>query len=211
MTTPEIVLALVVAAATALACGPVLRRLPEPADGPSLGKTPYAALPSPGFVAAVGLACLAAGLLAGWQSDGIGWLGVSTAALAVAVDARTTWLPCRLAQVGWVLLAVGVAVRVATTHDPSIALRAALGAALGAALMAIAWRWLGVGFGDVRLMSLLVGTAAAHGWALVYPTLLAATACGAAWGVAHRLRGGAGEFPYGPGLWAGALLALALA
>lgn len=205
------VVACVVAVAVAAASLPILRRLPEPADDAAEDKLPYRVLATPAFAVVVGLGTLAAGLLAAWRSDVGLWLGVTTAALAVAIDARTTWLPLRLARAGWGLLALGVAWHAAATGDPLVLVRAGVGGLVGAGLMALAWRYLGMGFGDVRLMGLLTATAAAHSWALLYPTLLGGAVVGALWGVVHRLTRGPGHFPYGPGLWLGALAALALA
>ena len=83
--------------------------------------------------------------------------------------------------------------------------------AVGGGLFHLLWRWTGAfGYGDVRLAATIGAVTALDSVELVTTSLLLGTLVGAVWGVVHRLAGGRGAFPYGPGLLAGPFLALAL-
>lgn len=208
-----VVLAALVATATAALTPAVLRTLPEPADPD--GKPPYASLASHTVVAGVGLACLAATLLvtltvppAHWPA----WLALASVnVLACAVDARTTWLPLPLARAGWAVAAVGAGVVAWASGSWTPLAAAALGALALGLLFHLLWRTTGAfGYGDVRLAATIGAVTALDSVGLVVWALLLGTLAGAVWGIVHRVAGGRGTFPYGPGLLAGPFLALAL-
>lgn len=208
-----VVAALLVAALTAALTPLVLRALPEPADPD--GKPPYADLATPGLVAGVFVACAAASWVVvsaqPWP-HWLAWAALGTVSVvACAVDARTTWLPLPLARVGWAVAAAG-AVLVAVASGSAWPLVAAGAGALAlGGLFHLLWRWTGAfGYGDVRLAATIGAVTALDSVELVTTSLLLGTLVGAVWGVVHRLAGGRGAFPYGPGLLAGPFLALAL-
>lgn len=205
--------ALVLAALTCALTPAVLRGLPEPEGPGAEAKIPYSMLPTRGFVAAVGAACLGAGLIAFGVLPAEYWLAwsalVSVNVLACAVDARTTWLPARLSRAGWALAAAGV-LPVAVAQGSAWPLVAsALGAlALGGAFHLL-WRVSGAfGYGDVRLAATIGAVTAPLGVELVWASVLAGTLAGALVGIGYRAGGRRGAFPYGPGLLAGPFLAL---
>lgn len=194
-------------------------RLPEPELEPGE--------PSPGYrdlasTAAVVLCCVlsgAAGALLGW------WPGRLTAGLViwasaalvlVWVDLRTTYLPSRLQ---WSITG-GIALSLVIAHlvspDAGSLVRAGIGALVSGGLFWVIWRFgPGMGFGDVRLALGLGLLTAAGSWAWWWASLLAGTVLGALVGgvlaVRGRRRGEPVEgFAYGPALWAGVWLGLAL-
>lgn len=162
--------AALLAAATGVATGPVLRRLPVPAM--TLGNAPvpydpeaaaagqdeapdeeqppdYAALATHRFA----LACAALSLVAAFLAAALApspWLPLwsvwATAfAMLVMVDAATTWLPLRLTRMTWVTatVAVAIAAAIALAGGPvSLADlgRVALGAAASGAFYLLLWR-----------------------------------------------------------------------
>lgn len=207
--TPGLALALGCAATTGMACVPVLHRLPAPAEEPT---SPYPRLASVGFAAAVALATLLAALVVAARAPQPWcwvWAGPLTAGtLAVAIDARTRYLPLRLSQAGWLVTTLGAAVATAVL-GPTFLLRVVLAAAAAFALGWAAWRWAGFGFGDARLVAMLGAATGAHGWSVWWAGLLAGTLLGALAGVGVALRRGPdAAFPYGPALWAGAFVGL---
>ena len=200
------------ALATAALSPAVLRALPEPAEPD--GKPPYASLATPRFVTATALASLAAStvvtLTQPWERWPA-WAALSVVGvLACAIDARTTWLPLVLARVGWAVAAAGVAL-VALTSGTWTPLAAAAGGALAlGGVFHVLWRLTGAfGYGDVRLAATIGAVTSLDSVSLVAWALLLGTMAGAGLGVAHRLTGRRGAFPYGPGLLAGPFLALA--
>lgn len=213
---PAPAVAFICAVVTALLTPAVLRALPEPdpSDPDVAGKTPYAALATPAVSAEVGVASLAAGLLATstpWP-HWVAWASLTmVGVLACAIDAHTTWLPLPLARAGWLVAGLGaVVVAVADASWVPLAAAAAGAAALGV-LFHLLWRFTGAfGYGDVRLAATIGAVTALDSATLVGWSLLLGTAAGAVTGIAHRLLGRTGPFPYGPGLLAGPFLALAL-
>lgn len=200
-----------------LATGPVLRSLPEPREGDTDDKIPYRALATRRFALAVtgcALAALAIVVIRlpppGWPL----WLPLGTLGiLLIGIDAATTWLPLRLTHALWLATAAMALVGIAVTADPvAVAGRVALGAVLVGGFFWLFWRVIGgLGFGDVRLAPVLGAVTASVSWQVLAAALLIGTLLGALHGVALRLRGRAGPFPYGPALVAGAFVALAVA
>lgn len=184
----------------------ILRRLPRSADAP-----PYASLATPAFLSAVGTASLTAGVIVGWRAaHPLVWCGLmSVGALQIVIDARTTWLPLPLSHALWAMTSLGVLVLAVT--EPATAGRALAGALVAGVLFALFWRWGGIGFGDVRLMLAVGAAACTQSWQYLLLALLVGTALGALHGIVHRLVHGRGVFPYGPSLWAGAVLGLIIA
>jgi leader peptidase (prepilin peptidase)/N-methyltransferase len=206
-----LVLAGVVAALTPV----LLRWLPAPPDEEDV--PPFSDLDSPRFRWTVfAVAAVASGLafvLTGppyWAT----WAPFTTlGALLALIDLRTTYLPLRLNYLALGLALAG-AVVAAWLQSSWTSLLWAAGAGLGAAAVFwLVWRASGerLGFGDVRLAGLIGVVAGTGGLVQVVWAFLLGTAAGAIWGIAARLRRGAnGEFPYGPALMLGPLLALVL-
>lgn len=209
---PALLCAVVAALASAALTPVVLRALPEP-DDPD-GKPPYAALSTPRFHGTVGLAALVAGSVVTatlpWQ-HWPAWAALATVGvLACTIDAHTTWLPLPLARAGWAVAAIGVLVVSLTSAAWTPALAAATGALVLGGLFHLLWRLTGAfGYGDVRLAATIGAVTALDSASLVMGSLVLGSATGAAIGLGHRLAGGRGPFPYGPGLLAGPFLALA--
>lgn len=191
----------------------IVPRLAEPAPEDADGKPTYASLVNPRFAACVavasGLACGVASLRTPphlW----LAWSGLAiVGALAVAVDARTTWIPRPLTTLlaAWVALGLVLALG----SQPSLALPALIG---GAALRGFFYLFYlpraGIGFADVRLMTWIGALTATQGLQLVMAATLIGTLIGAVWGVVHQALRPGTPFPYGPALWVGPFLALAL-
>ena len=90
-------------------------------------------------------------------------------------------------------------------------LAAALGALVVGGFFHLVWRLTGgLGYGDVRLAATIGAVTAMTSPTLVGAAVLTGTLLGAVTGVALRLAGRRGGFPYGPGLLAGAFLPLLL-
>ncbi|HHU39485.1 MAG TPA: prepilin peptidase [Propionibacterium sp.] len=212
---PAPAVALVGALLTAAATPWVLRTLPEPDDAEAEDKPPYASLATGRFVAVVALASLGASLLATlalpWQ-HWLAWASLSTVGvLACSIDARTTWLPLPLARVGWVVAGAGALLVAASSGSWTPLLASALGAVALGGLFHLLWRFTGAfGYGDVRLAATIGAVTALDSSSLVGWSLVLGTAAGALVGIVHRLAGRRGGFPYGPGLLAGPLLAVAV-
>lgn len=191
----------------------ILPRLSEPDPEDAEGKPAYASLLSPCFAAQVALASALACLIIAARTPPTTWLAWSglaiAGALAVAVDAHTTWIPRPLTTLlaAWVL--VGLAVAIWTR--PTLAVSAVMG---GLALRGFFYLFYlprrGIGFADVRLMTWIGALTATQGLQLVMAATLAGTFIGAVWGVVHQARRPGSPFPYGPALWAGPFVALAL-
>lgn len=211
-----VALAVSAATATGLASAPILRRLPEPAEADADGKTPYARLATPGFVLATALASLLSCLVATATTppgEWITWLGLATVgALAIAVDASTTWMPRLLTLPLAVTTVIGILAQAALGGGPASLVRAGVGAAVvGGFFYLFYLPARGIGFADVRLMTLIGAATAAHSPSLTLWAVFAGTLLGAVWGIVHRVARGAGHFAYGPALWAGPFVALAIA
>lgn len=209
-----ILAAVLVAATTAAVTPSILRRLPVPLDAPPDLYTGNATARTRRLVFA---ASALGGVVVAWRVAPQGWapwvaLG-SAGVLSVVIDAATTYLPKLLAWWGWLLAAVGVVLAALIAGDPRVLGRAAIAATCAAGLFAAVW-WLGrgrLGFGDVRLMGLIGAVTGSSSLHLALGAVVAGTVVSAAWGVVVAAgRGRDGPFPYGPGLVAGAYLALAL-
>jgi leader peptidase (prepilin peptidase)/N-methyltransferase len=177
-------IAVTVALAAAFLARPVLRRLPEPADGDD--KPLYRELGSTTFLVSCGvLAGIAAAL--SWLSlpryaqppwSVLAILGI----LLAAIDARTSWLPLRLTQAAWLAMIVASLLAAVLGGDPGIGLRAAAGAAIAGGTYLLVW------------LILLLGTLA-----------------GGLVGLARLARGRRDAFPYAPSMLAGAYAACVVA
>lgn len=206
--------ALVLGAVMAAATRPVLACLPEPTQD-AAGKPTYASLATPSFGVSVGAASAVAALIVFLSAPAAHWLAwaalVIVNVLACAIDARTTWLPRLLSHAGWCVAGSGVAVATIAARSWTPALAAAIGAAAVGGFFHLAWRCTGqIGYGDVRLAATIGAVTALGSPMLVVTALLAGTLLGATTGIVLRLAGRAGGFAYGPGLLAGAFVALLL-
>lgn len=197
------------AAGLGLAAPAILRALPPPADEPDAD--PYRRLATPATGVVVFVLVAAAATLAVVVAPAVSpaWLGLAgPGVLAAVVDARTGYLPKRLARAAWVLTAAGL-VACTAYLGPAPLVRAAVGAASAAALFWVFWRFGGgFGFGDVRLAPVIGAAAAAVSWTVLAGGLLLGGLLGVAWGVVWRALGRGRAFPYGPALVAGPFLAL---
>jgi len=207
--------ALTIAVAAALLAGPVLRRLPEPADGDGkplyrdLGRTPF---------------LITCGVLAG-AAAAVSWLSLPRYAqpawfvlaivgvLLAAIDARTSWLPLRLTRAAWLAMAIAALLAAFLGGGLAVALRAAAGAGIAGGLYLLVWLISrgGFGFGDVRFAPLLGAAAAADSWALLWLALLLGTVAGGLVGLVRLARGRRDPFPYAPAMLVGAYAACLVA
>ncbi|MBK8463432.1 MAG: prepilin peptidase [Nigerium sp.] len=213
MSWPALVAAAVLAGVAWALTPVVLRALPEPATSDAEDKVPYAALATPRFAAAVGVLGGLAGLIAFSALGGEHWLAWTALALvnvlACAIDARTTWLPARLAHAGWLVATVGAMVVALAQGSVWPLVRAGLGAVAVGGLFHLLWWVTGtLGYGDVRLAATIGAVTALVDIELAGASSLAGTTLSAAVGIGHRLTGRHGGFPYGPGLLAGPFVAL---
>ncbi|WP_022909691.1 prepilin peptidase [Aestuariimicrobium kwangyangense] len=223
------------AAAGALSCSGIalaawwaVSRLPEPDEVdelPHLPQSPAWTKPSYASVARrrgwVVSTLLVAALLGAWAStlaEPWPWLAWGSAGLVlVTVDLATTYLPVRLHWWAAGMTVVGVAAVLIRDPAPGRVLTVVAGAALATAFFWLVWRITGAfGFGDVRLAVPLGALAGLLGWSGWFGALLAGTALGAVHGLLvslwrRRHPSGLGSaFPYGPALWVGPWVALAL-
>jgi leader peptidase (prepilin peptidase)/N-methyltransferase len=191
---------------------PVLRRLPEPAEASR--KLPYRALATTRFVLAAGLI---AALLAAVSCYAVptvalpAWMVIGTCGVLLAmIDARTTWLPLRLIQASWLLMAGAVGLGWPLGGGWQLVTRAAVGAVVAGALYFVVWLVTrgGFGFGDVRFAPLIGAAAAACSWRLLVWALALGTLAGGVNGLVRLLARRPGAFPYAPSMLAGAYLAL---
>lgn len=207
----SILLPLACALAMGLITRPVLRGLPRPSEAPD-----YAALARPGFAIGVGALTFVAASVACWLASPptlVAWLGLATVGvLSVSIDARTTWLPLRLARWGWVLAAAGVVVAAISAGDAGLLAAGAAGTVAVGGLFHLLWAWSrGLGYGDVRLMATVGAVTALEGAMFAGWSVFAGTLLGAVWGLVHTaIRGRGVPFPYGPALLAGPFVMLAL-
>ncbi|MGC3994401.1 MAG: A24 family peptidase [Propionicimonas sp.] len=206
-------LAVALAGVVALLTPTILRRLPVPEEAEDL--PPFIELDSLRFrwtvfataavAGGVALDCTAPSLWPAWAPF------AALGALLGLIDLRTTYLPLRLSYLALALVCVGVAVTALLQGSVAPVLWGAAGGAGAAALFWLAWRLSGgrMGFGDVRLAGLIGVVAGTGGLTLVLWSFLLGTTAGAIWGLATRVRRGVdGEFPYGPALLLGPILAL---
>jgi len=201
---------------------PILPEPPSDPDDPFV-KPLYRDLARPGVV----LPALGAGFLAGLVASLAGPLIIAAVILAgvgaamASVDAATTYLPFPL-HAGCVLaMLVGAALGI-WWWAPNLWERMLLGALFGAiAAFALFWMiWVigqGLGWGDVRLATVVGGFCGALGVEAWWHSMLAATVLGAIvglviawWRRSHPSTLGT-AFPYGPSLWAGPFLGLLIA
>lgn len=207
-----VALAVLGALATAACTAAILRRLPLPPDEPLA--RPYAELVSRRLLGTVLGCCLAAllgsVLLTPWPAWPV-WFALGTLGVLLAVvDAHTGLLPLRLTWAFAALVAAGVAGVAVLRSDPTVIWVAGLcGAAVGV-LFWLLWRiGGGLGFGDVRLATLIAVAAGADSLQLAVWSLLLGGLAGVFWGLALRIRRREdGAFPYGPSLVLGPYLAL---
>lgn len=203
-----------------------LPRLPEPPapEGPDEFSSEWV---KPTYAGVAGrrhwfvLTLLASALLGAWAGttdEPWPWLvWASVGLVLVVVDLATTYLPVRLHRWTAGLTLLGVAV--ALVRDPS---PGRIASTVGGALVATAFFWVvwrvsaQFGFGDVRLAFPLGAIAGLLGWSGWFTALLAGTALGALHGIVvglwrRRHPSGLGTaFPYGPALWCGPWIALAI-
>lgn len=209
---------LAVATATlTMACSPtLLRRIPEPQLDPGEYKDPYGSLVRPRFIATVGLAALVSALIVVQTTPFYYWPVwlplAGLGALLAGVDACQMYLPLRLTQLLAVLMGIGAIVAAWLTTNPWLLVAVASGFVGLGAMFWLLWRWNhSLGFGDVRLAGLIGAAAALHRVEAVVWSALVGSLIGLGWGFVVRVRQGPGTaFPYGPGLWAGPFVALAL-
>lgn len=210
---PTSVLAALVAVLAALATPALLRRLRPPEEQPDLD---YRAVGTTRF----GLAVFAIGFPISWLSLSLTtpdqwalwapFVGLGT--VLGLIDARTTFLPLRLHYLTFALVAVGAALAAWWRCEPQL-----LGWAVGIALAATAgyaliW-WISggeLGFGDVRLASLIGFTTAATSPEVAMWGFLAGSIIGAGWAIIVRVRGRR-AFAYGPSMLLGAPTGLVIA
>jgi leader peptidase (prepilin peptidase)/N-methyltransferase len=205
-------IALVAALAMAACTAAILRRLPLPVDEPEA--RPYAELISPRLFVTVlisSLAALLTSLLLAEPARWPVWVVVGTVGVLLAVvDARTGFLPKKLTWwFGGLVLAATIAVA-ALAGNPLIVLIALLCGAGAGLIFRLLWQiGGGLGFGDVRLVTVLGMAAGATSVELAVWSLLLGGLAGVVWGLVVRLRRGKdGPFPYGPSLVMGPFLAL---
>ncbi len=191
----------------------VLGWLPEPHDDPEAPH--YASLATPTFVIVVAaLSGVATGLAVSRTTPQLwlAWSALTTAnVLACAIDARTTWLPARLSHAGWFVALAGTLLACGVDGSWWPLAAAAAGAVVVGGFFHLVWRFTGqLGYGDVRLAATIGAVTALSSASMVAWALLTGTLLGAVTGIVERARGRRGGFPYGPGLLAGAFVALLL-
>jgi leader peptidase (prepilin peptidase)/N-methyltransferase len=208
-----VVAAVAAGLATAAATRPVLRTLPEPAAAPE--KLPYRALATTRFVLVASLLAAFTAILSSYAVPAAAtpaWLVLGTCGVLLAmIDAITTWLPLRLIQASWVLMAAAIGLGWLLGADWQLAVRAAGGAAVAGALYFIVWLVTGggFGFGDVRFAPLIGAATAACSLRLLLWALALGTLVGGVNGLVRLLARRPGPFPYAPSMLAGAYLAVA--
>lgn len=134
-----------------------------------------------------------------------------TLCAAAVCDVRTQRIPTPLVRQGAVTTAVLEVAAAAITRDwPALAITLVACAAAGL-ILAVCWRFAGVGFGDVR-MALLGGLGLGHAshrsLTFAAAAFIVLTACQALW-TFGRTRNRHATFPYGPALAVGFLIAAA--
>lgn len=209
-------MALACAVSAALHLALLVPRLGEP--DPDVGDPAprYATLAPPGHVLLLGAVVFALALVLHMVPQyqfGV-WFGyLGAGAALVWVDLRTTWLPRILHFVCLAQVALGVA-WVALNHWPT-AVASVAGGVVALLLFHLVWHFSSAfGYGDVRLAAIVGAVGALRGldgWLLA---LLCGTLLGAVWGIGHAwLRRGTdrpAHFAYGPALWVGPIVAVAV-
>lgn len=197
----------------------VVARLPEPADGPSVNKSPYAVLVTRRSVAGLGLGTVVLTVLTAAHPPSFQavWLVMASAVLVtVWVDWRTTWLPRSLTLLCGVFMlgALASSLLVGASSWVDVG-RAALGGAAEGGFFWTVWRFTrgGLGLGDARLGVLLGAATGLVGLDVTARALVLGTVAGAvaglvtaSWRRRHPCALGA-AFAYGPWLYLGAWLA----
>ncbi len=210
--------AVLTATVVGLAAGPVLRRLAEPVPGDIPDgeiKTPYRELAGVRF--ALGAAMIA--FVLSWTSwtllEPVGqgpWVVLASIGVLLAlIDLRTTWLPRRLTQLGWLLSVLALGISSGLSADTRPLLGGCLGALGAAAVYWLVWALSrgGFGFGDVRYAPLIGAAAGSVSWSLWIWALLIGTVVGAVVGLTRLVRRRRQAFPYAPSMLLGCYLALA--
>lgn len=155
-----------------------------------------------GFVGALALCRIPVVAWAPW----VGYLGGGAA--LIYVDLRTCYLPRLLTLLVAAQLGLGLAVL--ACFDVGAAALGLLGSLLGFGFFRIAWALsASLGYGDVRLASLVGAVAGTQGLPTLGVAILLGTLIGAGWAIVAGLRGGhSATFPYGPALWLGPIVAV---
>lgn len=211
MTLAAWVTTLVMVAVTVIATPLILRHLPRPPDAPD-----YPALLSPQFLVTVGAIAGAASGVVTWALPVVvwpAWLALTmSGTIAVVIDAHTTWLPRAITHAGCALIGAGVITTALAQRSWLPVTSAALGAVAVGGFFHLVWRLSGqLGYGDVRLMVMVGAVSALQGTQFTAWAVLCGTGLGAIYAVTRRLATGRnGPFPYGPALFAGPYLALAV-
>lgn len=204
----------------------LLRQLPEPVptdDAESRAeiatKIRYAAIADRRFGSIVGgCVALATTLAVTTQPFAYWWAWAVYSCFAVllaGIDARTTWLPTRVVQIGWAALAVSLGIGLLLLPDGRVAAAVSIGAGaliagVGYFLLWVVTRGRGVAFGDVRLMPLVGAIGGTMAWSGIYWSVLLGSVVGALIGIVRMMRGLRGPFPYAPALVCGPYAAAAL-
>lgn len=201
--------------ATALSLALALSIAPRVVDGEALRR------PLPVLASAV-LGAAASGLVAWGLLDRLSgehwwWLPAvsvwsTTLALAAVCDSLTKRIPTPLVRSGGLCVLLLVALATIATGDWRALVVTGLATLTLSLLAHAAWRWAGLGYGDVRLATvggLLLGHVTARGVAVGLLLLGALTAAQAAVQFA-RTRDRKSHVPYGPGLALGLIAAAAL-
>ena len=213
-----ILLAAVVAGATAAVTQPFLRWLggPDPTAADDADAVDFTALATPRFALLVGVLTLAAGLVAYGSLPSVAWVAwtalVAPGALAIAIDGATTWIPYPVTLAMTVLAAVGVLAWALATADVWVVVAGAVGGLVTGGFFHVFHLVTrgGIGYADVRLMAVAGAVCAPVSLQVGLWAQLVGTVIGALWGVARLAWKGRGEFAYGPSLWAGPFVALLL-
>jgi leader peptidase (prepilin peptidase)/N-methyltransferase len=134
------------------------------------------------------------------------WVAFTAGAVPLAViDARTGRLPRRLNWITYGAVASGV-VLAASQLGWEVLWHAALGSLLAGGVLWVIWRFTNLGFGDVRLGFLIGLVSGTFG----VGRSMFAIGLGAVLGVIQGLVQKKKEYPFGPALVAGTLLAVPL-
>ncbi|MCL1838138.1 MAG: A24 family peptidase [Propionibacteriaceae bacterium] len=128
----------------------------------------------------------------------------SGGALLAVIDAQTGRLPKRI---NWVTFAgVQATLFIATCWlGWEVLIDASLGALLAGSLFFCVWRKTDLGFGDVRLATLIGLTSGSLAVTACFVALFVGTAIGALLGVIRKVRRKQGGYPFGPALVGGCL------
>jgi leader peptidase (prepilin peptidase) / N-methyltransferase len=193
--------------------------LPHVPQSPTWTKPTYASLARRrGWLVSTLVVAALLGAWVGTLAEPWPWLGWASSGLVlVTVDLATTYLPVRLHWWTAGLTLAGVAIVLIRQPDVTSVVTVIGGAVAATVFFWLVWRVTGAfGFGDVRLAVPLGALTGLLGWSGWFLALLAGTALGAVHGLLvsvwrRRHPSGLGSaFPYGPALWVGPWVALAL-